>query len=119
MWNKRPQSVRLAGLVSALLLSAPLPAAELLAASVEHLPYAAGAQSRPADARRQGALCWVTRGAEVAYLFGTIHVGAKSFYPLAPEVSRALADAGQLVLELDTRANAPLAPRLRPRQKML
>ena len=41
----------------------------------------------------------------MAYLFGTIHVGASSFYPLAPQVSRALADSSQLVLELDTRAN--------------
>lgn len=105
MWNKRPLSVRLAGLASALALSAPLPAAELLAASVEHLPVAAGAPSRPPGAGHQSALYRVTRGAELAYLFGTIHVGATSFYPLAPEVSRALADATRLVLELDTRSN--------------
>jgi uncharacterized protein YbaP (TraB family) len=47
----------------------------------------------------------ITRGGETAYLFGTIHVGATSFYPLAPQVSSALAGAGRLVLELDTRAN--------------
>ncbi|WP_229496558.1 TraB/GumN family protein [Massilia polaris] len=47
----------------------------------------------------------IARDGEMAYLFGTIHVGARSFYPLAPQVSRALADSSQLVLELDTRAN--------------
>ncbi|MES3023969.1 MAG: TraB/GumN family protein [Pseudomonadota bacterium] len=45
------------------------------------------------------------RAGQVAYLYGTIHVGTKEFYPLAPEVGSALADAGTLVLELDTRAN--------------
>lgn len=75
------------------------------AASVEYLPIAPGAQARPADAKRQGALFRVSREGQVSYLFGTIHVGAKSFYPLAPEVSQALADASELVVELDTRAN--------------
>lgn len=105
MWNKRPLSVRLAGLVGALAFSTSAPAAELLAVSAQHGPVSASAQSRSAKERRQSTLYRVTRGTEVAYLFGTIHVGAKSFYPLAPEVDRALADASQLVLELDTRAN--------------
>ena len=55
--------------------------------------------------RRQGALFKVSGQGQTGYLFGTIHVGAKSFYPLAPAVSQALADTNQLVLELDTRAN--------------
>lgn len=55
--------------------------------------------------QRHGALFKVTKAGQTSYLFGTIHVGAKSFYPLAPEVSQALAGASQLVLELDTRAN--------------
>lgn len=59
----------------------------------------------PAAAKRQGALFKVSREGQVSYLFGTIHVGAKSFYPLAPEVSEALAGSSQLVVELDTRAN--------------
>lgn len=54
--------------------------------------------------QRQGALFKVTKTGQTSYLFGTIHVGAKSFYPLAPEVNEALAGASQLVLELDTRA---------------
>ncbi len=61
--------------------------------------------STGADTRRQSALFRVSREGTVSYLFGTIHVGAKSFYPLAPAVSKALDDANQLVLELDTRAN--------------
>lgn len=55
--------------------------------------------------RRQGALFKVSRHGQTSYLFGTIHVGAQSFYPLAPEVSHALANTNQLVLELDTRSN--------------
>lgn len=81
------------------------PALAVDAASVEYLPIAPAAQARPADAKRQGALFRVSLEGQVSYLFGTIHVGAKSFYPLAPEVSQALADASELVLELDTRAN--------------
>ncbi|MES2900794.1 MAG: TraB/GumN family protein [Pseudomonadota bacterium] len=55
--------------------------------------------------RNQSALFRVSREGQVSYLFGTIHVGTKSFYPLAPTVSKALNDADQLVVELDTRAN--------------
>lgn len=90
----------------ALALHAPVTvAAELAAASVEYLPFAASAQTRPADARRQGALYRVARNGKVSYLFGTVHVGTKAFYPLAPEVRQALADATQLVVELDTRSD--------------
>ena len=95
---------------------APASAAELapasglaVAGSVAHTGF--GAAARPAakaghaGSPSQGALFRITRGGEMAYLFGTIHVGATSFYPLAPQVSSALAGAGRLVLELDTRAN--------------
>jgi uncharacterized protein YbaP (TraB family) len=41
----------------------------------------------------------------VAYLFGTVHMGTADFYPLPPEVSRALGEATRVVVELDTRAN--------------
>lgn len=80
-------------------------AAELATGSVEHLPLAASVQTRPASAKRQGALYRVTRNGKVSYLFGTVHVGTKAFYPLAPEVNQALGGATQLVLELDTRSN--------------
>lgn len=75
--------------------------------AVESVEFGANATSaaRTVPARRQGTLFKVSRNGRVAYLFGTIHVGAKSFYPLAPEVSQALSEANELVLELDTRAN--------------
>lgn len=106
MWNRK--SLLLA---AAVLLAgsgptvAPACAANALAGSIGQLPFAAGADVRPPDARRQGALYRVMRDGQVSYLFGTIHVGAKTFYPLAPEVERALAEAGTLVVELDTRSN--------------
>lgn len=61
--------------------------------------------ARHASALPAGRLYRVKRGEQLSYLFGTVHVGEKSFFPLAPEVARALADASELVLELDTRAN--------------
>lgn len=88
-------------------------AIEVSAASVEYLPIAAGAQTRPAEARRQGLLYKVVGKGQVAYLFGTVHVGASSFYPLAPEVSQALSQSSELVLELDTRADAAYAQAVR------
>jgi len=37
----------------------------------------------------------------VAWLFGTIHVGARSFYPLEPKIMAALDNAAVLALEVD------------------
>lgn len=62
---------------------------------------AEGAEPLP----RHGALYRVRRDGQTSYLFGTIHVGKQTYYPLEPEVSRALADATSLVIELDIRAN--------------
>ncbi len=93
-------------ILAALYLCAPPTAAvEAAASSLEMLPYAASAQARPADARRQGVFYRVRRDGQTAYLFGTIHVGASSLYPLAPEVAQALGESAELVLELDTRAD--------------
>ena len=97
--------------------SAPVAAAELapasgiaVAGSVAHHAYKPPALQSARDSTRpgtsHGALFRISRDGEMAYLFGTIHVGATSFYPLAPKVSQALAEASQLVLELDTRADA-------------
>jgi len=58
----------------------------------------------PVRARHQGGFYRISGQGGVAYLFGTIHVGRRSFYPLAPEAERALAGADRLVVELDTRA---------------
>lgn len=97
--------------------SAPVAAAELaqasgiaVAGSAAHGAFTspAGPLARGDNAAgySQGALFRISRDGEMAYLFGTIHVGTKSFYPLAPQVSAALAQASQLVLELDTREEA-------------
>ncbi|QGZ41579.1 hypothetical protein IP92_00549 [Pseudoduganella flava] len=56
---------------------------------------------------RRGALYRVRHEGRTSYLFGTIHVGKQGFFPLEPEVTRALADSSSLVLELDTRAYEP------------
>lgn len=105
MWTVLIRATPFALLLAALAAPPAAHAAQIDAGSVEHLPLAAGAQARPADAKRQGALYRVSHAGKVSYLFGTIHVGTKAFYPLAPEVDRALADATQLVLELDTRSD--------------
>jgi len=72
-------------------------------ASAEHA--AQGAGPAPVRARHQGGFYRISGHGRVAYLFGTIHVGQRSFYPLAPEAERALASADHLVVELDTRAD--------------
>lgn len=63
----------------------------------------------PVAAHHQGGLYRISRDGRVAYLFGTIHVGSAAFYPLAPEVGRALRSASRLVVELDTRGNDAFA----------
>lgn len=69
-----------------------------------HAPQADG--PAPVRARHQGGFYRISGHGRVAYLFGTIHVGQRSFYPLAPEAERALAGADRLVVELDTAADA-------------
>lgn len=49
----------------------------------------------------RGALYQVSDGRHTLLLFGTIHVGAPDFYPLEPRLTRALAAAPVLALELD------------------
>lgn len=102
-------SEKIAGLKLAVLL---LPfaissafASDAALGSIEHGVVARPVALGQAAAKRQGAFFKVSRDGQISYLFGTIHVGAKSFYPLAPEVSEALAGANRLVVELDTRAN--------------
>ena len=95
-------------LACAAMLAIPVSAGEAdFGASSMHAAgsRADGAATAGQPARRQSVLFRVSRHGQVGYLFGTIHVGAKSFYPLAPAVSQALANANQLVVELDTRAN--------------
>jgi uncharacterized protein YbaP (TraB family) len=59
-----------------------------------------------ADAPQRGALYRVRHQGNTAYLFGTIHVGQAAFYPLEPQVTRALSQSTQLVLEMDLRKSA-------------
>jgi uncharacterized protein YbaP (TraB family) len=76
------------------------------ATAAAYLPYGSVADNpRPVAARHQGGLFRVSHGGRVAYLFGTVHMGTRGFYPLPPEVSRALGGANRIVVELDTRAN--------------
>jgi len=83
-----------------------LPAQAGPLASSEHAmhPYRADGPA-PVRAGHQGGFYRISGHGRVAYLFGTIHVGQRSFYPLAPEAERALAGADHLVVELDTRAD--------------
>lgn len=54
-------------------------------------------------APHRGMLYRVRRHGNTTYLFGTIHVGMASFFPLEPQVMQAFTDARQLVIELDPR----------------
>ncbi len=53
----------------------------------------------------RGALFRIEDGGHVAWLFGTIHVGAREFYPFEPRLTQALQEASVLALEVD-----PLGP---------
>ncbi|WP_295998087.1 TraB/GumN family protein [Rugamonas sp.] len=73
-----------------------------------NLPESAAALSAPLDAApRRGTLYRVSHAGRISYLFGTIHVGKQGFFPLEPEVTRALAASSALVIELDIRDEAP------------
>jgi uncharacterized protein YbaP (TraB family) len=62
---------------------------------------ALAAEREQAPAPNRGALFKVTQGARTLYMFGTIHVGAKDFYPLEPRVAGLLKKAPVLALEID------------------
>jgi uncharacterized protein YbaP (TraB family) len=102
-WRRRA-AVTIAALLPLLLAGAGARAGT--SSSVEYLPYGSVADNpRPVAAPHQGGLFRVSLGGRVAYLFGTVHVGTRGFYPLPPEVERALVGANRIVVELDTRAN--------------
>jgi uncharacterized protein YbaP (TraB family) len=69
--------------------------------------YAPSAQ-QPAAIPQRGTLYKVERDGKTSYLFGTIHVGQPSFFPLEAEVTGALARAGKLVIETDIRETQTL-----------
>lgn len=51
----------------------------------------------------RGVLYRISHRGHTSYLFGTVHVGQAAFYPLEPQVTRALSAADKLVLEVDIR----------------
>ncbi|MFL6621138.1 MAG: TraB/GumN family protein [Sulfurifustis sp.] len=60
-------------------------------------------------APKRGFLYEVKRGAKVAYVFGTIHVGRPDFYPLNLPVTRALTAAKYLAVEANVSDPAAVA----------
>jgi uncharacterized protein YbaP (TraB family) len=56
---------------------------------------------------QRGTLYQVRHQGNTTWLFGTIHVGTASFFPLEDEATQALAQAGKLVVELDILNSAP------------
>lgn len=52
-------------------------------------------------ADNRGALFKVQAGGHTLYLFGTMHVGLPSFYPLEPRIEQAIASANEVSLEVD------------------
>ena len=99
-------AILLAGLFS-LLPCPPAQAGEVASIALAAAQHADG--PAPVRARHQGGFYRISGHGGVAYLFGTIHVGQASFYPLAPEAQRVLAGADRLVVELDTRAETAFA----------
>jgi uncharacterized protein YbaP (TraB family) len=79
----------------------------------DHMPVAATAVSdvprqKVNTARQRGILYRVRHQGNTSYLFGTIHFGKASFFPLEAEVTKALTDASKLVVEIDMRDNVPV-----------
>ncbi len=68
---------------------------------------AAPATAAQAAVPQRGTLYRVKHLGNITYLFGTIHVGKPAFFPLEDEVTRALAHASKLVLEIDIRKPEP------------
>jgi hypothetical protein len=58
----------------------------------------------PAASPAKPLLLWkATLGKNTAYLFGSLHLGDKSFYPLSPTVENAFAASDVLIVEVDIR----------------
>lgn len=61
--------------------------------------------AEPGAGSNHGALFKVQQEGRTLYLFGTIHVGAKDFYPLEPRLAGLLKKAPVLALEIDPLAD--------------
>ena len=59
------------------------------------------ATASSASAKESGILFRAWRGDSTVFLYGTVHVGAESFYPLSPRVLRPLRQAQALLVEVD------------------
>ncbi|MFC7298497.1 TraB/GumN family protein [Herminiimonas aquatilis] len=64
--------------------------------------------AQKSSAPQRGVLYRASYRGNTCYLFGTVHVGQAAFYPLEPQVTRALSAADKLVLEVDIRDTAML-----------
>lgn len=65
-------------------------------------PPAAKREPRPEPVSAARAFLWEVKSPTAkVYLFGTIHVGKRSFYPLPLQVENAFTDADKLVVEAD------------------
>jgi uncharacterized protein YbaP (TraB family) len=65
------------------------------------LPSTFSSNAFAQDTDRRGFLWEVRKGKQVAYLFGTVHVGRPEFYPLPPSRLKLLQRADAIVLEAD------------------
>ncbi len=65
------------------------------------IPLTGASDSYAQDNDRRGFLWEVRKGKQVAWLFGTIHVGRPEFYPLPPSRLTQLKRADAIVLEAD------------------
>ncbi|WP_229259968.1 TraB/GumN family protein [Duganella aquatilis] len=63
--------------------------------------FGPAAAAEQGAAPNRGALFKVQQGGHTLYLFGTIHVGARDFYPLEPRLAGLLKNAPALALEID------------------
>ncbi|MRW90111.1 TraB/GumN family protein [Duganella sp. FT80W] len=63
--------------------------------------FGSGHAAEQGAAPNRGALFKVQQGGHTLYLFGTIHVGSKAFYPLEPRIGGLLKSAPVLALEID------------------
>jgi uncharacterized protein YbaP (TraB family) len=68
---------------------------------------AAAGVSAQAGVPQRGALYRIRHQHHTTHLFGTIHVGVPSFFPLEPQVMQALRHSTTLVLEVDIRNREP------------
>jgi uncharacterized protein YbaP (TraB family) len=93
--------------IGLLALLAPCSYAENNATS--NATAAIGASARPDNApSHRGTLYRVRHKGNTSYLFGTIHVGKPSFYPLGDEVMRAFSKASKVAFEIDLQDTAAI-----------